>query len=53
MKLEKLKLEEIRPYENNPRKNDEAVNAVAESIRQPPPEVQLPDGYPGFSEIAG
>ena len=34
MKLEKLKLEEIRPYENNPRKNDEAVNAVAESIRQ-------------------
>lgn len=34
MKLEKLKLEEIRPYENNPRKNDAAVNAVAESIRQ-------------------
>ncbi|MFR8035501.1 MAG: ParB N-terminal domain-containing protein [Lachnospiraceae bacterium] len=34
MKLEKLKMEEIRPYENNPRKNDAAVNAVAESIRQ-------------------
>lgn len=34
MKLEKLKLEEITPYENNPRKNDAAVNAVAESIRQ-------------------
>lgn len=34
MKLETLRLEEIRPYENNPRKNDAAVNAVAESIRQ-------------------
>lgn len=34
MKLETLKLEEIFPYENNPRKNDDAVNAVAESIRQ-------------------
>lgn len=34
MKLEKLKLSEITPYENNPRKNDGAVNAVAESIRQ-------------------
>ena len=34
MKLEKLKLSEITPYENNPRKNDMAVNAVAESIRQ-------------------
>lgn len=34
MKLEKLKIDEIRPYENNPRKNDDAVNAVAESIRQ-------------------
>ena len=33
MKLEKLKLSEIIPYENNPRKNDAAVNAVAESIR--------------------
>ena len=34
MKLQKLKLTEIKPYENNPRKNDGAVNAVAESIRQ-------------------
>lgn len=34
MKLEKLKLSEITPYANNPRKNDDAVNAVAESIRQ-------------------
>ena len=34
MKLEKLKLSEIRPYDHNPRKNDRAVNAVAESIRQ-------------------
>ena len=34
MKLEKLKVSEITPYENNPRKNDGAVNAVAESIRQ-------------------
>ena len=34
MKLQKLKLDDIKPYENNPRKNDDAVNAVAESIRQ-------------------
>lgn len=34
MKLEKLRLSEITPYANNPRKNDGAVNAVAESIRQ-------------------
>lgn len=34
MKLETLKLEDIHPYENNPRKNDDAVNAVAESIKQ-------------------
>ena len=34
MKLVTLKLAEIKPYENNPRKNDDAVNAVAESIRQ-------------------
>ncbi len=34
MKLQKLKLTDVKPYENNPRKNDEAVNAVAESIRQ-------------------
>jgi len=34
MKLITLKLSEIVPYKNNPRKNDQAVNAVAESIRQ-------------------
>lgn len=34
MKLEVLKLADIVPYKNNPRKNDDAVNAVAESIRQ-------------------
>lgn len=34
MKLQKIKLTDIKPYENNPRKNDDAVNAVAESIRQ-------------------
>ena len=34
MKLQKLKLADIKPYENNLRKNDDAVNAVAESIRQ-------------------
>ena len=34
MKLEMVKLVDIIPYQNNPRKNDDAVNAVAESIRQ-------------------
>lgn len=34
MKLEQRKLADIRPYENNPRKNDDAVAAVMESIRQ-------------------
>lgn len=34
MKMMKLALDKIKPYENNPRKNDDAVNAVAESIRQ-------------------
>lgn len=33
-KLVKAKLSEIIPYPNNPRKNDNAVEAVAESIRQ-------------------
>ena len=32
--VEYLSPDDIRPYENNPRKNDDAVNAVAESIRQ-------------------
>ena len=34
MRLETLKLADLVPYANNPRKNDAAVNAVAESIRQ-------------------
>ena len=34
MTLVKRKLSELIPYENNPRKNDDAVKAVAESIRQ-------------------
>lgn len=34
MRLDVLRLEDIIPYQNNPRKNDNAVNAVAESIRQ-------------------
>ncbi|MBR4835087.1 MAG: ParB N-terminal domain-containing protein [Thermoguttaceae bacterium] len=34
MKIENLKLSEIKPYEKNPRRNDAAVNGVAESIRQ-------------------
>lgn len=34
MELLKLKLEQIKPYAKNPRKNDGAVSAVAESIKQ-------------------
>lgn len=34
MEIVKLKLNEIVPYENNPRHNEFAVPAVAESIRQ-------------------
>ncbi len=34
MKLQKRALDTLRPYENNPRRNDGAVEAVAESIRQ-------------------
>ena len=34
MRLVKLPLDKIVPYENNPRNNDDAVDAVAESIRQ-------------------
>lgn len=33
MELKKVKIADIIPYENNPRRNDEAVDAVAESIR--------------------
>ncbi|GIW90240.1 MAG: hypothetical protein KatS3mg109_0672 [Pirellulaceae bacterium] len=34
MKIELRKLSEIRPYEGNPRQNDNAVDAVAASIRE-------------------
>lgn len=34
MKIVEKTLEEIRPYEKNPRKNDDAVKYVANSIRQ-------------------
>ena len=34
MELKKMKLTEIKPYGKNPRKNDGAVDAVAESIKQ-------------------
>lgn len=34
MEIRRVKLEELIPYENNPRSNDKAVEAVAESIYQ-------------------
>lgn len=34
MKVQEKALEEIRPYENNPRKNEPAVEKVAESLRE-------------------
>ena len=34
MEIIKLNINEVIPYSNNPRKNDNAVDAVAESIRQ-------------------
>ncbi len=34
MQIEELELSDITPYEKNPRKNDEAVKYVAESIKQ-------------------
>lgn len=34
MELKSLPIDEIKPYENNPRNNDNAVDAVAESIKQ-------------------
>src|SRR5438874_2667509 len=33
MQVEMRPIASVRPYENNPRRNDEAVAAVAESIR--------------------
>lgn len=34
MQIEELEIGKIKPYEKNPRKNDAAVNGVAESIKQ-------------------
>lgn len=34
LKIKVVKLDEIKPYEKNPRRNDDAVDAVAESVRQ-------------------
>lgn len=34
MKIELRKLADIRPYEHNPRHNDDAVDAVAASLRE-------------------
>lgn len=34
VQIEMIKVEELIPYDNNPRKNDKAVKAVAESIKQ-------------------
>lgn len=34
MKIQNMKVIEIKPYPNNPRINDHAVNAVAESIKE-------------------
>lgn len=34
MEIESISLEALKPYENNPRNNDDAVEAVKESIRQ-------------------
>ena len=34
MEIINKKINEIKPYENNPRKNDEAIKYVAESIKQ-------------------
>src|SRR5918997_873869 len=34
MKIEQWPLSRIKPYENNPRLNDDAVDAVAASIRE-------------------
>ena len=34
MKIIEKKLKDIRPYDNNPRLNDRAVPAVAESLKK-------------------
>lgn len=34
MQIVEKRLDEIKPYDNNPRKNDEAVKYVANSIKE-------------------
>jgi len=34
MKVQEISIHELKPYENNPRKNDSAVDAVRKSIQQ-------------------
>lgn len=34
MKVEAKSIDDIKPYENNPRNNDDAVDAVANSIKE-------------------
>ena len=34
MKVEQWKIDRIKPYENNPRRNDRAVDAVAKSLME-------------------
>ena len=34
MKVETVSIDKIKPYENNPRNNDDAVDAVANSIKE-------------------
>lgn len=36
-----LPIDKIKPYENNPRKNDRAVNSVAESLKQFGPQAPI------------
>lgn len=34
MKVETVSIDKVKPYENNPRNNDDAVDAVANSIKE-------------------
>lgn len=34
MQIEYIEIDKVKPYENNPRKNEEAIKYVAESIKQ-------------------
>lgn len=51
MKIETWKLDRIRPYANNPRLNDDAVDAVAASIDGDEAWVPVP-GYEGLYEVS-